>query len=114
LINIYASIDSSVRIELWEELIRVLPQDCRFVLLGDFNFVEFLEDKSNLCEKLLPQGEKMVFFQLQNSLGIENRYPATCPIHFSWDNRQQDGVCIFARLDRIYFFEALAPRLDPV
>jgi endonuclease/exonuclease/phosphatase family metal-dependent hydrolase len=40
IINLYVSTEAVARLELWEELIRVLPRDCRSILVGDFNFVE--------------------------------------------------------------------------
>jgi hypothetical protein len=45
-------------------------------------FLENKEDKSNLCGKLILQGEKMVFTQSQNFIGVEDRYLATSPIFF--------------------------------
>lgn len=104
-INVYASTDSVERIALWEELSTVLPRDCRSILVGDYNFVERREDKSNLCGKLVSEGEKVVFTQLTAMLGIEDKYSSTCLVKFSWDNRRCDGVQVLARLDRIYTFQ---------
>jgi exonuclease III len=104
-INMYASTETMLRIELWKELTRVLPRDYRSVFLGDFNFVENRDDKSSLCGKLISARENMVFAQLKSLLDIEDRYPATSSIRFSWDNRRQGVVRILARLDRVYTFQ---------
>jgi hypothetical protein len=104
-INVYASTNSLERVALWEELSHVLPRDCRSILVGDFNFVERRTDKSNLCGKLVSDGEKVVFSQLVALLGVEDNFPSTSPVKFSWDNRRRDGVRVLARLDRIYSFQ---------
>jgi endonuclease/exonuclease/phosphatase family metal-dependent hydrolase len=114
IINLYASTDLAVRIELWKELIRVLPRDCRSILVGDFNFVENRTNKSSMCGKLIPVGEKIVFTQLTSLLGVEDNFSPSGPIRFTWDNKRRDGMRVLARLDRIYVFQATAPGLEPV
>jgi hypothetical protein len=114
IINLYASTESPTRIELWEELIRVLPRDCRSVLVGDFNFVENRVDKSSICGKLIPPGEKLVFTQLTSLLGVADNYQLNGALQFTWDNKRQDGSRVMARLDRIYAFQGTAPGAEPV
>jgi hypothetical protein len=106
--------ESIARIELWEELVRILPRDFHSLLQGDFNFVENRSDKSNICDKLILDNEKAVFILLTFLLGVEDRVPSNGPLRLSWDNRWKDKVKVMARLDRFYSFQATAPRLETI
>jgi exonuclease III len=114
IINIYASTNVAERVSMWDELSRVLPRDCRSVLLGDFNFVENKEDKSSLCGRLISDRKRLIFMQLKMELGVTDEFPPTNTIKYSWDNRRNDGVRILERLDRIYSFQALTPGIEAV
>ena len=39
-INVYAPNDSIEKIQLMEELMTTLPPNCRWIIVGNFNFVE--------------------------------------------------------------------------
>jgi hypothetical protein len=47
LLNIYAPHTSVECCALWIELLGSLPRDCRWIFMGDWNFVEDQQDKSN-------------------------------------------------------------------
>jgi endonuclease/exonuclease/phosphatase family metal-dependent hydrolase len=114
IINLYVSTEAVARLELWEELIRVLPRDCRSILVGDFNFVEHRWDKSSICGKMISEGEKAVFSLLTSTLGVEDNFSPNESIRFSWYNKRQGGVRIMARLDRVYSFQAVALSPSPI
>jgi exonuclease III len=106
-LNVYAPSNSARdKVELWEELLRSLPRNCRWVLAGDWNFVEHRHDKSNNCGRLVNDGERIIFSQLLDALQVEDNFPSGNKIKFSWDNRRRDGTKVLARLDRIYAFQA--------
>lgn len=73
--NVYASILTSERCTLWEELAATLPHDCQWLFGGDWNFVEEFCDKSSLCEKLISDEEKRFFFILIDTLEVEEKFP---------------------------------------
>lgn len=112
ILNVYAPNSSRERKVLWDELAAVLPQDCRWVLLGDWNVVERASDKSNANGSVLSGGEKISFRQLLASLEVFDTFSDTNIIRFSWDNRRKDDRRSLARFDRFYTFEA--PAGDPI
>jgi exonuclease III len=105
-LNVYAH-SSSQRdcIELWTELLETLPQDCRWLLAGDWNTVENEGDKSSSSGRLMGVNERRVFDQLKVALGVEDIFPASNVLRFSWDNQQQGANRKMAGLDRIYAFQ---------
>ena len=104
ILNIYAPHSSHERCILWEELLTSLPRDCRWVFVGDWNFVERATDKSNLKESIVSEMEKRVFEELKDTFQLEDPFPATNHIWYSWDSKRQDGSRVMARLDRTYAF----------
>jgi exonuclease III len=110
ILNVYASTEARVRTDLWGELLASLPRDCKWLMVGDWNVVERRVDKSTSCGKIMTDGEKFVFEQLLSALKVEDAFPNTSPIKYSWDNKRRDGVRVLARLDRIYSFQP--PSLD--
>ena len=67
ILNIYAPHLSRERCLLEEELLTSLPRDCRWVFLGDWNFVERAIDKSNLKESIMLEMEKRIFEELKEA-----------------------------------------------
>jgi hypothetical protein len=61
ILNIYAPHTPLERIQLWQELIRLLPQGCRWIACGDWNMVETTRDKSSSYGRLLSGREKLEF-----------------------------------------------------
>ena len=102
--NVYAPHTPALRCILWLKLLSSLPRDCRWVLLGDWNFVERREDKSNHRASASSEEEKRLFGELKDLLQVEDKFPSSHNIKFSWDNHKRDGNRILARLDRYYTF----------
>ena len=104
ILNVYAPHSSHERCLLWEELLSLLPRDYRWIFVGDWNFVERAIDKSNLKESVVTEVEKRVFEELKDVFQLEDPFPASNRIQFSWDNKRQDSSRVMARLDRSYTF----------
>ena len=105
ILNIYAPHSSHERCLLWEELLTALPRDCRWVFSGDWNFVERAIDKSNLKESTMSEIEKRVFREFKDTFQVEDPFPTTNRIRFSWDSKRRDGSRVMARLDMSYTFK---------
>ena len=88
-----------------------LPTDCRWLASGDFNMIENIHDKSALCSKVMPQGEKIVWEAFKLSLYLTDTFNHNGRLRFSWDNRRRDGCRILGRLDRHYI--SSPPGLPP-
>ena len=104
ILNIYVPHSSRERCLLWEELLTSLPRDCRWVFSGDWNFVERAIDKSNLKESIMTETEKRIFKELKDAFQLEDPFPASNRIHFSWDSKRQFGSRVIAHLDKSYSF----------
>ena len=61
-------------------------------------------DKSNLKESIITEVEKRIFEELKDAFQLEDPFPASNRIRFSWDSKRQDGSRVMARLDRSYTF----------
>ena len=112
ILNIYAPNESRARIVLWQELTLRLPTDYKWLVSGDFNMVENAQDKSALCSKTMPQGEKIVSEAFKSSLHLADTFNHNGRLRFSWDNRRRDGGRILGRLDQHYVssFPPASPR----
>jgi hypothetical protein len=107
ILNLYApATGPRDRIELWEELLHTLPRDCKWILGGDWNFVEYRGDKSSSCGRVVIDSERLAFNQITSALQVEDNFSASNQIKFSWDNRRRNGIRVLARLDRIYSFQS--------
>ena len=104
-INVYAPNNSLDCIQLWKELMMVLPQNCRWLIAGDFNFVEPRQDKTNLWNRLLSLRERMIFGALKLIFNVNEPNRSTNSHRFFWDNFRSDGHRLLARLDWYYIFE---------
>ena len=94
--NIYAPHLFRERCLLWEELLISLSRDYRWIFSGDWNFVERTEDKSNLRESTMTEMEKRIFKEVKEAFQLEDPFPASNHIRFSWDNKRQDGNRVMA------------------
>ena len=56
-LNMYAPLSSSDRCTLWRELILALPNNCHWILCGDWNVVESTLDKSSLEPRIIADRE---------------------------------------------------------
>ena len=66
--NVYAPNETGARTQLWGELLSSLPHSCRWLLLGDFNFVERRQDKTSTCGRFIPSTKRLVFDALKSHL----------------------------------------------
>jgi exonuclease III len=64
ILNVYASNSIRERCQLWQELIDILPLDCKWILAGDWNFVSSQRDKTSECGRLISGIEAGIFAQL--------------------------------------------------
>ena len=86
-------------------MINSLPRDCRWVFSGDWNLVERAIDKSNLKESIISKMERRVFGEMKDTFQVEDPFPVSNHIRFSWDSKRQDGSRVMARLDRSYTYK---------
>ena len=64
--------------------------------------IESVQDKSTLCSKLMPQGEKLVWDAFKANFHLSDTFNNTGKLRFTWDNKRRDECRILARLDRHY------------
>jgi hypothetical protein len=86
ILNVYAANQAMERCELWSEMLLVLPRDCRWIFVGDWNFVENSADKFKPRDYLMSEHERQLFQQLKLTFVLEDPFPANNSIRFSWDN----------------------------
>jgi exonuclease III len=104
ILNIYASNSPAERTTLWRELISSLPGDCRWLVCGDWNMILQPCGNSNPNGHTLCDAERLVFTRLLARLHVEDFFPYTKLVSFSWDNRRRTGLRTLKRLDRIYYY----------
>lgn len=85
-VNIYAPNKPASRIRLWQEMIDNLPTTCRWIFTGDFNNVENWQDKTNVCGRLMSNGERLVFQALKKHFQVHDNPRFSDNARFSWDN----------------------------
>lgn len=112
MLNVYAPNSPNRRRALWDELAVTLPQDCRWVLAGDWNVVEDSIDKFPAAGNILEGAEKCSFGQFMNRLEVVDSFDRNNPIRYTWDNKRQGPERILARLDRVYTFAARRFQLE--
>lgn len=77
-LNIYAPVDTPSHKILWESISRELPNNCRWILLGDFNMVEKRSDKSSSRGNSISGVERRLFNSMKDALGVCEE-PLTLP-----------------------------------
>lgn len=82
-----------------------LPSGCKWLLTGDWNFMEKPLDKSNCVVSHTLGEEKRIFNALKQRLQVEDKFPSSSPVKFNWDSRRRGLGRILARLDRTYTFK---------
>lgn len=97
--NVYASHTSTKRCELWHELIAKFPQDLRWVMVGNRNFIKRRSDKANANSMMIPENKQRVFLALIVAIEVDDPFWIANIIKFSWDSRRRRPM---ARLDRMY------------
>jgi endonuclease/exonuclease/phosphatase family metal-dependent hydrolase len=99
--NIYTSNCSRERSKLWDNLSNTLDSSYTWILGGDWNMSEKLDDKSTGCSRSLSQIEAASWTMLKMSLDLEDFFTAGRHLKYSWDNCRV-GARVLARLDRFY------------
>jgi exonuclease III len=108
IINIYAPNNYVDKNILWELLLEKIPRNYSWIVCGDFNMVEDKEDKSSMCEKLIPYKERLLWDALKLASEIHEPTGSNKSLKFSWDNQRSGGERIMARLDHIFIPNYLA------
>lgn len=67
--------------------------------------MENATDKSNNVVSHMSREEKRLFNKLKEVLQVEDRFPASSSLKYSWDNRKMGMGRIMTHLDRIYTFK---------
>lgn len=114
LLNICAPRTSRERHAFWEELLVCLPSNCKWALIGDWNFVEFFLDKSNHIISHLSGEEKKLFNALKQGLQVKDVFPNFSSIRFTWDNRRRSTGRVLTQLDCTYSFKGVRKRVSNV
>ena len=78
----------AARYLLWSELADTLDMDCRWVLAGDWNFVEEAQDKSQNNNYIMSAEEHGIFEVLKLTLGIRDAFPASSRIRYTYANKR--------------------------
>jgi hypothetical protein len=60
-----------------------LPTDYRWVLVGDWNFVEQPQDKSRNNAHTMTVEERITFELLTSTLGVRDSFPAASTVRYS-------------------------------
>ena len=85
-----------------------LLQNCRWLISGDFNFVEFWHDKTSSCNRLVPLQVKLVFNALKLFLNVSEPQCSADSQCYSSDNFRRDGQRVLVLLNRCYLFPSSA------
>ncbi|XP_021860991.2 uncharacterized protein [Spinacia oleracea] len=94
---LYGAPHVSNRGRVWEEISVILADYPRVVLVGDFNQVEFLDDKMGGSTHI-PQRNQFMQWRLDHEL---QSIPFSGP-SFTWTNGHHDNSVSFERLDKAY------------
>ncbi|KAG0553637.1 hypothetical protein KC19_12G027100, partial [Ceratodon purpureus] len=114
IINVYGYSDSSKRATLWEAINEAPLPPAQWILAGDFNMIESLDDKLGGAEKskmYIPESEAWNRTILKFNLGDSFHMPEFRRLtkkRYTWDNGQIAQHRVATRIDRIY----LPPKLQ--
>lgn len=76
-------------------------------MIGDFNTVESLLARSRFsCSRLMGLKEELTWGDIKRKYNIEDFFMRDDGPIYSWDNLQDDGTRILARLDRFHLFSS--------
>jgi exonuclease III len=102
--NVYAPNSAHDRMTLWQEMVRCLPLNCRWVVGGDWNVVENGRDKSSREGRIISNAESFELELLKAHLQVQDYFKYDNFLTYSWDNHRADNNRVLARLDRFYIF----------
>ena len=74
------------------------------MISGNFNFVEYASDKTTHCSRLISEVERSLWNEVKQTFDIEETFSRGSGLRYLWDNGQEEGQRILARLDKIYVF----------
>lgn len=106
-LNMYAPSTQIDCIQLWQEIVGLALNDCKWIALGDWNMVGKLEDKCSLRSQPLSGMECFEFNSLKAHQSVFDFFDPLSTLRYSWDNKQQGNRKVVARLDRAYVFSSL-------
>lgn len=113
IINVYGFNDTSSRARLWNQIRNFLLPEAQWIIAGDFNMIEQIEDKQgrNLTTG---RGRREIesWHNLVISLGLHDSFLAdefckATPKKYSWDNRRSTPDMVCTRIDKIYVSDSL-------
>ena len=87
---------------MWHNTIDLLPNDCEWIIGGDFNMTEMAQDKSNNCGRAISKVERVTWNGLLNGFQLHDTFIHQGGPRFSWNNGQVGRARRLARLDRFY------------
>nr|PNR49067.1 hypothetical protein PHYPA_010963 [Physcomitrium patens] len=113
IINIYAFNCTGSRSRLWTKIRHYPLPEAHWILGGDFNMIDQLDDKQGGQDTIgRGQREQVAWGDLQVHLGLQDSFRADefrklSTKKFSWDNRRYAPGMICSRLDRFYLNHTL-------
>lgn len=90
----------------------MLPTDCQWIAVGDWNMVEEARDKLTGGGRILGGQEQVDFELFKSHLHIMDFLNYNQTLKFSWDNKRKEGRRVLARLDRVYLYPYSQGPLD--
>ncbi|KAG0595095.1 hypothetical protein M758_UG138900 [Ceratodon purpureus] len=112
IINVYAHNYTGSRVRLWNTIREFDLPEADWILTGDFNMIEDLEDKRGGTDSI-GQGHLelqawtalLLHLQLSDVYYLDEFRKLT-PVRYTWDNRQHGQESIISRLDRFYALDS--------
>jgi hypothetical protein len=83
ILNVYAPNLAATKNELWVELIGILPNDCRWLFAGNWNFIEREQDKSKNNNQTMSAKEKRMFELLKLTFDVYYPFPFSNQVRYS-------------------------------
>lgn len=108
IINVYDFSDTGPRAMLWNHLAQTPLPEAKWVLAGDFNNIESLQDKQGGTNKTsIGTREMEAWNRLLVRLGVRDAFHIGAfrrksDKAFTWTNAHNDATMVQSRIDRIY------------
>ena len=113
IINVYAHNYSNSRVRLWNQIREFNLPEAEWLIAGDFNMIELLEDKRGGAittgqshTETLAWNALRLQLQLHDTFYLDEFRHLT-PLRFTWGNRRKGQEAIVSRLDRFYVTDRL-------
>ena len=115
-INVYGFSETGPRAMLWSHLAQTPLPDAHWVLAGDFNNIESINDKQGGSNKTSIRNRELeAWNRMLIQIGVRDAYH-TGSYHrknnkaFTWSNVHKDETMIQTRIDRLYISDYLEQR----